>query len=238
MYKNILDKFDLEDLFSHLSKELNIDIDKVKDALNTPVNIPKEDIIIDDNNSKVIIYRKWLSTEDSLELFSYLKKNVKWEQKEISMYGKDVLQPRYIYFCSDDNIKHHNYSGKSFKTSPWIPCVKKILDKINKQFNYNLNSCLLNQYRDGSNYIGYHSDKEALGRLNVVVTLSLGGSRDFYMKEILEGNKLSKDTIETSLKKGDLVIMTGETQRHYKHSIPKSKTDNHRISLTFRQLSP
>ena len=74
MYKNILDKFDLDNLSVHLSKELNIDIEKVRDALDTP----EKDTNIDNNNSKVIIYREWLSTKKSSELFSYLKKNVEW----------------------------------------------------------------------------------------------------------------------------------------------------------------
>jgi len=191
--------------------------------------------MINEEGCLVYCVREWLPKEETNKLFDILVKEIKWEKHEISVGGKKVLQPREIYGMGNDEIKQHKYSGLNLELHPWHSEVNKIKEEVNKKCNtvFDLNSCLLNSYKDGSQYIGFHSDKEAKGTINVVVTLSLGGSRDF----IFRYKKDKSRKIHTVLNSGDLIFMLGNTQKFWEHSVPKRSKGEHRISLTFRELS-
>src|SRR5581483_10572715 len=103
--------------------------------------------------------------------------------------GRSILQPRQIFATGETGLQYR-YSGLTLAVEPWIPEVKVIKDLIEVHLpalfarlgmqaeKITFNSCLLNEYKDGSQYIGWHSDKESMGAGNAVVTVSLGGSRD------------------------------------------------------------
>ncbi len=194
-------------------------------------------VVIDDKkrDCQIKIIKKWIPRDEADKLCDKYKQTIKFEQHEVSMYGKPIMQPRQIYACGNDGLVH-KYSGLELKVHPWIKEVKEHADMISKQFGFPTNACLLNEYKDGKQYVGWHADKELNKKYPHVYTLSLGSSRYFYIQD-----KKSKETIKIKLKSGDLVCMTGNTQKHYKHSIPKlEKCDNekigYRISETFRIL--
>jgi alkylated DNA repair dioxygenase AlkB len=202
-------------------------------STTTPKSLSYEKII-DSNGTKVYIIREYIQSKVATELFKKLQNEVKWNQEPIILAGREVMQARLTYGMGDDGFTHQ-YGGINRVLHPWIPEVKEILDKIKEDLpQFTFNSCLLNYYRDGSDYIGYHSDKEALGLLNSVISISLGGSRDFYFKP---KNINNKETIKTTLHNGDFVLMLGNCQRDYTHSIPKRAKAESRISITFRLLS-
>lgn len=92
----------------------------------------------------------------------------------------------------------------------------------------------MNHYRNGSDYVAYHSDDEAMGLMNGVVTVSLGATRRFLLK-----HKDTKTVTQLVLNSGDLVAMLGRCQDDYQHSIPKealSVVSQPRISLTYRLI--
>ena len=204
--------------------------------------------LIDSEGSLVLIIRGFLEQQDATMLCEHLKETVGWRKEEVVMYGKKIMQPREIYACGDESLKYR-YSGLELEVEPWIPEVKGIIDSIeanieayNKRLGLSdelqfptqiqlFDSCLLNLYRTGADYISYHRDKEALGPNNAVLTISLGGTRDFYFKGV------KGTTIKTKLNNGDCVIMLGNTQRDYTHSIPKRANADLRISLTYRLIS-
>ena len=50
-------------------------------------------------------------------------------------------------------------------------------------------------------------------------------------------HKKTQEKVALYLESGQLIVMHGETQRFWKHTITKTKTvDTGRISLTFRQM--
>jgi alkylated DNA repair dioxygenase AlkB len=63
--------------------------------------------------------------------------------------------------------------------------------------------------------------------------LSLGAPRKFVLKSRCpDGDKL-----EVQLTHGSLLVMRGDTQRNYKHSLPRTKkSSGERINLTFRRI--
>lgn len=95
---------------------------------------------------------------------------------------------------------------------------------------------LLNWYRDGSDYIGAHSDDEVSIRTDrPIVSLSLGVTRPFafYTKK-----KPSTRVTKMDLATGSLCVMGPGCQTHYKHTIPTSKKiTKERWNLTFRWMN-
>ena len=83
--------------------------------------------------------------------------------------------------------------------------------------------------------MGWHSDDEPeLGRDPCIASLSLGSERRFLLRHKTQSNL---PTYEYLLGDGDLLIMDGETQHHWKHQIPKTRRPvGPRINITFRYV--
>jgi alkylated DNA repair dioxygenase AlkB len=82
--------------------------------------------------------------------------------------------------------------------------------------------------------MGWHSDDEAeLGVNPVVASISLGAERDF----ILRNKSDTSEQHKFNLANGSLLIMQGQTQQCWQHSLPKRKRClETRINLSFRQV--
>ena len=91
---------------------------------------------------------------------------------------------------------------------------------------------MLIKYDSGDVYIGLHADNL---ENRVIATVSVGVERTFVMKHrTVRGEMGCK---RWKLGDGSLFVMQGDTQRFWKHEIPKEPKIKHgRISLTFRQL--
>ena len=172
-----------------------------------------------EDNGYVQFSPHFLSQNYSYNLYQELL-NYNYEQKTVKMYDKNIKIPR-------------KYSIINFKQDCISNNINILRDKLesitNKKFNY----VLINYYRDGNDYIAYHSDNEAVGdNINTICSVSIGASRKFLMKNIN-----TKKLITFILNNGSLLIMQGnDTQLNWKHSVPKSKKCNEiRFNLTFRQ---
>ena len=67
----------------------------------------------------------------------------------------------------------------------------------------------------------------------MIASLSLGATRRFAMKHRGDAAK----TLSLALPHGSLLVMAGQTQRHYRHALPRStRIDAARINLTFRRV--
>jgi alkylated DNA repair dioxygenase AlkB len=188
--------------------------------------------LVDKDGALVVIFRQWLIKKDAEKLFQRLYETIPWisgEDRPIKMYGKEHAQPRKMYMMGDSTPQ--KYSGLSYDPQTWDPDLLFIRKEIEKQLQCDLDSCLLNLYENGKSGISYHSDREASGDNDVVVILSLGGTRDFLLK-----NKETKKVIKTKVGSGDLMLMAGTCQRLYKHSVPKRVRAETRISASYRYL--
>ncbi|MDQ7049056.1 MAG: alpha-ketoglutarate-dependent dioxygenase AlkB [Enterobacterales bacterium] len=158
--------------------------------------------------------------------------NIKWHQDEIEMYGKTRLLPR-ISAWHGDNDKKYTYSGITLFPSPWNNGLNFIKMQIEKLFEHRFNSVLLNWYRDGHDHIGWHTDEEEeLGINPTIASVNFGAERDFIIR-----HNYSKQKLSIPLSHGSLLIMMGELQHHWQHSVPKrTKVIDSRINLTFRYI--
>ena len=208
----------------------NSDIDEIK-STSLFVNYKKQNIPI--QNGEVHYYPSFLTSEFASELFTKLQK-IDYNQSKISLYGKKIDVPRLQNWMADDDISASLYQKE--KQLPWSKEVRLIKDELEKITNFTFNYVLINLYRNGNDYISYHSDSESIGDgKNIIASVSLGCTRKFVMRH----KRWKEDNIEKKefqLHSGCLLLMIGdETQRHWKHTVPKSKKIvTPRINLTFR----
>lgn len=195
---------------------------------------PKE--VINITHGSLDYYAKWLSSDEADALFAVLKEQVKWQQSMISLYGKTVKIPRLNAWYGDGNCPYE-YSGHKFQPSPWLPCLKAIQQRVEKLIAFSANSVLVNCYRDGKDSVAWHSDDEPeLGRNPTVVSLSLGGEREFQLRHRYDKSLGIK---KITLSHGSLLVMGGELQHYWHHQIPKTtKNCAERINLTYRFVKP
>lgn len=129
--------------------------------------------------------------------------------------------------------------------------IPSCLDLLRKQVEEALgdgtvyNFVLVNYYASGDDSISYHSDDERfLGTNPNIASLTLGAKRDFLMKHkpLPSTAKVSisggEKPFKIPLASGDMIIMRGETQANWLHSIPKRKggeTGQGRINITLRK---
>eukprot|EP00775_Hariotina_reticulata_P006320 gene6320-6555_t len=164
-----------------------------------------------------------------------LLREVNWEQRELSMMGRRVLQPRLICYMADASDLQYTYSGLTVQPAPWSPAVLEIKAAVEQLAEATFNSCLLNYYRDGNDHISWHSDDEPLyGAAPTIASVSLGAARDF----VLRHKEHREHKIVLNLQAGDVFIMAGTMQQHWQHSVPRrKKVLGPRISLTFRTIT-
>mmetsp|Transcript_54377 Transcript_54377/g.86940 ORF Transcript_54377/g.86940 Transcript_54377/m.86940 type:complete len:144 (+) Transcript_54377:2-433(+) len=130
-------------------------------------------------------------------------------------------------------LTHYPLKQEAYQWTQNMLYVKHSLEKLlHCTFDY----VHIHYYRDGKDYIGWHSDKEAKKkRKNIVASVSLGAPRKFCFRhnEWKQNRTLKKEFV---LPHGSLIVMKDDTQIKWKHTLPKSsKITKPRINLTFRQ---
>ena len=149
----------------------------------------------------------------------------------IIVYGKEVIQRRNVGFFSNDSIGYY-YSKKLLKSQPLTDNLKELLDLINNFFSCDFNGILVNKYKDGSDYVGLHTDDEDNLEDIGIVALSIGAERKFRIRDINNGKKI----LDVPTKSYHLLQMGGNFQKEFTHEIPvEKKIKDIRFSFTFRK---
>ena len=173
------------------------------------------------------------------DLYSTLLADLPWQADTVTLFGKKHVTTRQIVWMGEENI-NYQYSGHARRAIPWSESVCQVKRHVEQALRKigitaDFNSCLLNYYPSGADGMGYHADDEKeLGYQPVIASLSLGATRKFVFK-----HKKTQDKVELYLESGQLIVMHGDTQTFWKHTITKTKTvSKGRISLTFRHMLP
>ncbi|PPU02119.1 alpha-ketoglutarate-dependent dioxygenase AlkB [Xanthomonas arboricola pv. juglandis] len=178
--------------------------------------------------------RGWLPRAQADALLQALLTQVQWEVHRIRMFGRTVDSPRLSSWMGDADA-NYRYSGTQFAPQPWLEVLQPLRARLQAETGAPFNSVLANRYRSGNDAMGWHSDDEPeLGARPLIASVSLGATRRFAFKH--RDDTALKQTLE--LGHGDLLLMAGDTQRHYKHALPRTaKPIGERINLTFRQIA-
>lgn len=189
-------------------------------------------------NLDVKVFQNFYNLEEAEIYFETFHQQAEWNQEILPMFGGTPV-PRLTAWYGEPG-KSYDYSGIHNRPIHWpnLPKLEDMRDTLNKLCSSNFNSVLLNLYRDGNDSVDWHADDEReLGPEPMIASVSLGETRKFDFR--------SKH--DTSLKKsfelfsGDVVVMSGLTQQHWQHRVPKTsesarKSTGPRINLTFRTI--
>jgi hypothetical protein len=176
------------------------------------------------DNSIILYQKKYLPAEFSKILYDSL---LKLNYFQPLFYVRENLckMPRMCCIMSN---KDDESNIKIEWTDDVLFLKKSLEDFLGCEFNY----VLINYYRDGDDYIAYHSDREAIGyKKNIIASVTVGVIRKFVFK-----NKYNSCKKEFLLDNGSLLVMIGDNvQKNWKHTVPKSKKIfGKRFNLTFR----
>ena len=157
---------------------------------------------------------------------------IPWENDQVFLFGKHFVLNRKVAWYGD-HLYAYTYSKTTKLAIPWTKDLLIIKQSIEALTKETFNCCLLNLYHSGADSMGYHCDNEKeLKENGTIASLSLGACRTFRFK-----HKTSKKSFALTLEDGSLLLMKGETQKYWLHSLPKSSTSNEsRINLTFRTI--
>jgi len=180
----------------------------------------------------------FLPAGEASRIFNALLSECSWERRR-GPFGYAVPRDEAYY---GDPGTHYTYSRREYKPLPWIPELLSLKTQVEEATplsayaNLNLpkqsyNAALCNLYRNGNDSVGLHADAEAeMGP--VIASVTLGAARHFRLKRNNGGVVFAE-----KLPHGSLLIMAGETQKNFKHEVPKEpEITEPRINLTFRRI--
>lgn len=182
--------------------------------------------------------RNFLSTEEATVLFDVLRTKCAWQRHRASF---KYAVPRDEAYYGDPGTTYM-YSRREYRPLTWLPELLSLRTRVEEgtpavvYSNLDLprlgyNAVLCNLYRDGHDSVGLHADAEPeMGP--VIASVSLGEERLFRLK-----GQNGAVVFADRLPHGSLFLMAGETQKNYKHEVPKEPDITQaRINLTFRQI--
>lgn len=167
---------------------------------------------------------------ESERMFSSIKDETPWEERNIILFGKEVPQPRLACWYGD---MAYSYSGITLEPRPMTATLLEIRQRCEEVTSTKFNSVLVNLYRDGQDSMGLHADDEPeLGSEPTIASVSFGGERNFRLR-----HRQTRELQQISLASGSLLVMSGLSQACWMHDIPKTKRHvEPRINLTFRYI--
>ncbi|TGL51571.1 alpha-ketoglutarate-dependent dioxygenase AlkB [Leptospira kemamanensis] len=177
-------------------------------------------------------FPQFLEPKKSQFYFETFQSNIEWKHDEAILYGKHIITKRSVAWYAEKGFSYR-YSGTTKTALPWSKDLLELKEEVERETKEKFNSCLLNLYHDGSEGMAWHSDDETSLKPNsTIASVSLGAERIFRFK-----HKKKNTLVEVSLEPGSLLLMQGEIQHHWLHSLPKVlKVKRPRINLTFRQF--
>ncbi len=192
---------------------------------NAPLDLPDADVVYDP---------AFLAPGEADALLAALLDEVTWEQHHVRIAGKCIPSPRLSAWHGDPGVAYR-YSGTTYRADGWTPTLAALRDRLLERTGHRFDSVLVNRYRDGADSMGWHADDELeLGPEPVIASISLGAARRFALKH---KRRKDVDPVRLELAHGSLLLMSGATQAHWRHAVPKTaRPVGERVNLTFRRI--
>ncbi|HRN44723.1 MAG TPA: alpha-ketoglutarate-dependent dioxygenase AlkB, partial [Flavobacterium sp.] len=114
-------------------------------------------IFLDLPDADIIYYPQFFDKQAADIIFASLAQEIPWQQDEIRVYGKIHPQPRLTALFGNEG-KSYSYSNITMQPHPWSLLLQKLKTAIEKVTETKFTTVLLNQYRDGKDSNGWHSD--------------------------------------------------------------------------------
>jgi alkylated DNA repair dioxygenase AlkB len=163
----------------------------------------------------------WLTGSD--QVFDLLASTARWQQRIVTMWDNRLPEPRLT-------------AGWSTDAEAAPPVLLDICRLLTGRYSIDFDRVWVNLYRDGRDSVAWHGDRNrhAMSR-PMVATVSLGARRKFQLRR--RGTSTIVHTLTPGL--GDLVVMGGECQNDWEHTVPKTaRPVEARMSVTIRHSQP
>jgi alkylated DNA repair dioxygenase AlkB len=177
--------------------------------------------IVLDDRSWVDYCPGWLAGSDAL--FELLAANARWQQRIVTMWDRELLEPRLTAGWSTDSER-----------GPEL--LHEMCRLLSARYRIAFDRVWVNLYRDGRDSVAWHGDRHRHAMTRpMVATVSLGARRKFQLRR--RGTTTIAHTLRPGV--GDLVVMGGECQNEWEHTVPKTATAaGPRMSVTIRHSRP
>lgn len=185
-------------------------------------------------DAEVTLFPHAFPAPEASDLFRELRAGIDWRQEDVLIFGRRQLVPRLVAWHGDPGARY-TYSGTPHEPLPWTPALERVRGCVQALAGCEFNSVLLNLYRDGRDGMGWHADDEPeLGPNPAIASVSLGAVRRFCLRH----RRRRGQKADISLPNGSLLLMSGATQHHWVHAVPKTAVAvGERINLTFRRVA-
>ena len=176
--------------------------------------------------------KEWLATVQTLS------NDLRWQQPISPASGKPIQ--RHVAWLTAPGYDHHyKYAQLSFEPCSfpdWFVVFQAEVFKAARVEHFDFNSCNVNWYANGKQFVGWHADDEELfgakKHFDVpILSLSIGESRVFQVR----CNKSQRVT-EINLDSGDLMFMGRRLQMSHEHQVPPDKSSGPRLNFTWRHI--
>lgn len=176
-------------------------------------------VCVDDATGGIVYYPGLFSAEESAALFEHLQRSLSWSEETMWMYDHTVAVPRLI---------------ARFEPGKPLPAVLTgVRDRVESYLDAPFNAVSVQYYRSENDSVAWHSDHtEALVEMPVVALVSLGAMRQMQIRS----KQRPRRAFALDLEPGSLFVMSGRSQEHWEHHIPKlRRPTTPRISIALRQ---
>jgi alkylated DNA repair dioxygenase AlkB len=183
----------------------------------------------------------FLQADEATQLFNILMSKCAWERRRAN-YGHAVPRDEAYY---GDPGTHYTYSRRKYVPLPWLPELAALKLRVEEATplaayansglpNSGYNAVLCNRYLDGNDSVPLHADDEPeMGPVIASITLIAPGADRLFLFRRKDGSIAFSER----LPHGSLMIMAGDTQKNYRHEVPKEPgLTQPRINLTFRRI--
>jgi alkylated DNA repair dioxygenase AlkB len=160
----------------------------------------------------------WMGGAEAV--FEQLVTLLPWRQREVTMYQRRLPEPRLTAWWE--------HGADHPEPLPVLAQARRVLtNRYEKPFD----TIGFNLYRDGSDSVAWHADRERFEHEDpVVVIVSTGSPRPFRVRRTGGGPSHS-----WSVGDGDLLVMGGACQHDFQHCVPKvAAPTGARLSIMFR----
>ncbi|MGA7354012.1 MAG: alpha-ketoglutarate-dependent dioxygenase AlkB [Candidatus Cybelea sp.] len=180
---------------------------------------PGQRTLVEDETGTIVYTPAFVDSRTAHGWFEALRDGATWQHERRRMYDRDVDVPRLVarYRLDDENLP---------------PPVAEAAALASAATGVPFNSAGLNYYRDGRDSVAAHNDHlYEIVKAFPIALISLGATRLMTIRSKSRPRRI----LDLDLEEGSLLLMSYETQLHYDHGIPKTRTlVGSRISLALR----
>ncbi|MCY3860101.1 MAG: alpha-ketoglutarate-dependent dioxygenase AlkB [Gammaproteobacteria bacterium] len=184
------------------------------------------------NDNELEYEPAFLDNEIADDLLAHVLIDLPWREELVKMFGQTFVAPRISCALADEGCTYRYRGSQSVPvrfTRPLDKLRRILREKLGAPFNY----VLATQYRNGSDYVGWHADDERdLVPGQTIANVSLGEAREFRIK-----NQDGSFDKRITTVHGSLLCMRGDILRTTKHTLIRTRrTIGPRVVLSFREV--